>query len=122
MCATNFPAGYQMSLETSCPNTDIRRLVALGIGIGEERMTRNTRATSDWHIDLEVYSKCVCLCDVFYSPFSLCCFVAQQLVAGTIRNDSSSCFQKQVQAICCGSTMQLCVLREAVRRALRRVS
>ena len=85
-------------------------------------MTRNTRATSDWHIDLEVYSKCVCLCDVFYALFPFVVFVAQQLVAGTIRNDSSSCFQKQVQAICCGSTMQLCRASEAVRRALRRVS
>ena len=59
MCAENFPAGYQMSLETNCPNKDISRLVALGIGIGEKRMTRNTRATSDCKIDLEVYSKCV---------------------------------------------------------------
>ena len=46
-----------MSLETSCPNNDISRLVALGIGIGEKRMTRRTRATSDCHIDLEIYSK-----------------------------------------------------------------
>ena len=59
MCAANFPAGYQMSLETSCPNNDISRLVALGTGIGEKRMTRDTRATSDCHIDLEDYSKCV---------------------------------------------------------------
>ena len=62
MCAANFLAGYQMSLETSCPNNDISRLVALGIGIGAKRMTRNTRATSDCRINLEVYGKCVCVC------------------------------------------------------------
>ena len=45
-------------IETSCPNNDISRLVVLGIGIGEKMMTRRTGATSDCHIDLEVYSKC----------------------------------------------------------------
>ena len=70
--ASNFPAGYQMSLETSCPNNDISRLVAVGIGIGEKRMTRRTRATSDCHIDLEVYSKCMCVLSVCLSV-CLCC-------------------------------------------------
>ena len=66
MCAASFPAGYQM-IETSCPNNDISRLVVLGIGIGEQRMTRRTRATSDCHTDLEVYSKCagVCVCRIW---------------------------------------------------------
>ena len=48
-----------MSLETSCPSNDISRLIALGIGIEVKGMTRRTRATSDCHIDLEVYSKSV---------------------------------------------------------------
>ena len=62
---------------------------------------------------------CVSVCVLLCNCSSICFFVAQQLVAGTICNDLSSCFQMQVQAIFYGSTMQLCVLREAARRALR---
>ena len=84
-------------------------------------MDKHVVAEAVGPIGIRAISPCVCVsvCVLLCNCSSICFFVAQQLVVGTIGNDLSSCFQMQVQAIFYGSTMQLCVLREAARRALR---
>ena len=94
--ASNFPAGYQMSLETSCPNNDISRLIALGIGIEVKGMTRRTRATSDCHIDLEVYSKCMCVLSVCLSCLSVClCYLRLTAIRGELGGSGGQSFKTQ---------------------------